>query len=94
MRVKHDSLQMEMDLGLAMVRRAVLALRRFTKSILLEMPGAYAWGDYEESTVSGRKDGLRKAGAKCGGELCAVSYSDWLEFYTPLCSRGQNGGGL
>lgn len=20
-----------------------------------------------------------------------VSYSDWLEFYTPLCSRGQGG---
>jgi len=29
-----------------------------------------------------------------GGELMEVSYSDWLAFYTPLCSRGQEGGCL
>lgn len=33
-------------------------------------------------------------GRPSSGEFCSVSYSEWLEFYTPLCSRGagQNGG--
>ena len=80
--------QVEFEFGLAMVRRAVLRLNRFAKSVLLDMPGQFAWGDYEQRPAS---EFMRKQAAKCGGELRTVSYSDWLEFYTPLCSRGQGG---
>lgn len=80
--------QVEFEFGLAMVRRAVVRLNRFAKSVLLDSPSAYVWGDYDESTVANRKESLRKAASE---GLKAVSYSDWLEFYTPLCSRGEGG---
>lgn len=93
MRVKHVSgvEQLCFDLGFSAARRAVLKLNRFCKSVLLDMPGQFAWGDYEQRPAS---EFMRKQASKQGGELRSVSYSDWLEFYTPLCSRGQERGAL
>ena len=69
-------------------RSEVQSLRRFNQGIDLEFSSPYSWGDYDLITVETRGEMLRRQAATIGGALRETTLNKWLEFYTPLCSRG------